>query len=292
MVRSMTGYGRKTTETDHWKVTIEMRSVNNRFLDVIIKMPRQYIALEDSIRKEVSAVLNRGHVDVFVTVEEIGEKSDSIAVDMSLARKYCNAMKEISEGTGLPYQLNIMNVATYSGVLTAKKEEADLDDLWITMCDALRGSLDRLLDMRILEGERLAGDLRSRMDLLADIRNQIEARSPIVVADHRERLRERICEYLGEVEIDRDKLLNEVAIFADRSDITEELTRLKSHFEQFAAGLAKSEPVGRKLDFIVQEINREINTIGSKANDMEIGRLVIEAKGEVEKIREQVQNFE
>lgn len=292
MVRSMTGYGRKTTESENWKVTMEIKSVNNRFLDMTVKMPRQYIPLEEPMRKEISAFLNRGRVDVFVTVEEIGEKSDTIAVDLGLARKYCNAMREISEGTGLPYRLNIINVASYTGVLTAQKEEADLDELWNTMRDALRGALEQLVEMRVIEGERLAGDISSRMDILAQIKEKIEVRTPIVVAEHRERVAERIREYLGDVEIDRDKLLNEVAFFADKSDIVEELKRLESHFMQFADNLAKNEPVGRKLDFIVQEINREINTIGSKANDTEISRLVIEAKSEVEKIREQVQNFE
>lgn len=292
MVRSMTGYGRETAESVQWKVTVEMKSVNNRFLDITVKMPKQYNPLEDSIKKEISAVLNRGHVDAYITVEEVGERKQSIAVDVDLALDYCHAMKEIAEATNLPYQINLTDVASYYGVLTAQKEESDLDELWQTMRVAVKGSLMQLLDMRVTEGLKLAADIESRLDILAGIREKISVRSPLVVADYREKLSQRIQDVLGEVEIDSDKLLNEVAFFADKADIAEELTRLRSHYEQFRDNLAKDEPVGRKLDFILQEINREINTIGSKANDTEISHLVIEAKGELEKIREQVQNFE
>ena len=292
MVRSMTGYGRETAESVQWKVTVEMKSVNNRFLDITVKMPKQYNPLEDSIKKEISAVLNRGHVDAYITVEEVGERKQSIAVDMDLALDYCRAMKEIAEATNLPYQINLTDVASYYGVMTAQKEESDLDELWETMRVAVKGSLKQLFDMRVTEGSKLAVDIESRLDILAGIREKILVRSPLVVADYREKLTQRIQDVLGEVEIDQDKLLNEVAFFADKVDIAEELTRLKSHFEQFRDNLVKDEPVGRKLDFILQEINREINTIGSKANDTEISHLVIEAKGELEKIREQVQNFE
>ena len=211
---------------------------------------------------------------------------------MDLALDYCRAMKEIAEATNLPYQINLTDVASYYGVMTAQKEESDLDELWETMRVAVKGSLKQLFDMRVTEGSKLAVDIESRLDILAGIREKILVRSPLVVADYREKLTQRIQDVLGEVEIDQDKLLNEVAFFADKADIAEELTRLKSHFEQFRDNLVKDEPVGRKLDFILQEINREINTIGSKANDTEISHLVIEAKGELEKIREQVQNFE
>ncbi len=292
MVRSMTGYGRETAESVHWKVTVEIKSVNNRFLDITVKMPKLYNPLEDLIKKEISAVLNRGHVETYITVEEVGEGKQSIAVDVDLARDYCRAMKEIAEATNLPYQIDITDVASYYGVLTAQKEESDLDELWETMREAVKGSLMQLFDMRVTEGSKLAVDIQSRLDILAEIREKIMVRSPLVVADYREKLSRRIQDVLGEIEIDQDKLLNEVAFFVDKADIAEELTRLKSHFEQFHDNLVKDEPVGRKLDFILQEMNREINTIGSKANDTEISHLVIEAKGELEKIREQVQNFE
>lgn len=292
MVKSMTGFGRETVESENWNVTVEVKSVNNRFLDISVKMPKQYNPLEDQIKKEISAVLHRGHVDVYITVEEVGERKESIIVDTELAKEYCRAIKEVSEATGIPYQINLRDVASYYGVLTAQKEESDLDELWITMREAVQGSLGKLLEMRVTEGTKLATDIFARIDILAEIKDKIAVRSPLVVSDYREKLQRRISEILGEVEVDQDKLLNEVAFFADKADIAEELTRLGSHFEQFRANLKKDEAVGRKLDFILQEMNREVNTIGSKANDTEISHLVIEAKGELEKIREQVQNFE
>ena len=288
----MTGYGRETAESESWKVTVEIKSVNNRFLDVSVKMPKQYNPLEELIKKEISAVLSRGHVDAYITVEEIGEAKQSIAVDKDLALDYCRAMRELSDITGIPYQMTLKDVASYYGVLTAQKEESDLDELWNTMSDAIKGALKQLFEMRVIEGEKLAADILARIDILAMIREKILVRSPLVLNDYREKLTQRIEEVLGEIEIDHDKILNEVAFFADKADIAEELTRLLSHFDQFKSNLAKDEPVGRKLDFILQEMNREVNTIGSKANDTEISHLVIEAKGELEKIREQVQNFE
>ena len=292
MVKSMTGYGRETAQSDHWKVTVEMKSVNNRFLDLIVKMPKQYNPLEDNVKKEISAVLCRGHVETYITVEEVGESKQTIVVDTDLAIAYCDAAKKIAAATGVPYQINISDIASYYGVLSAQKEESDLDELWITMSDAVKSSLHQLYDMRVAEGAILVEDLKSRLNILTDIKEKIALRSPLVAIDYREKLKSRLEEILKEVEIDQDKLLNEVAFFADKADIAEELTRLGSHFIQFNANLSKDEAVGRKLDFILQEINREVNTIGSKANDQEISHLVIEAKGELEKIREQVQNFE
>ena len=169
MVRSMTGYGRETAESASWKVTVEMKSVNNRFLDVTVKMPKQYNPLEDQIKKEISAVLSRGHVDAYITVEEVGERKQSIAVDADLALDYCRAMKEVAEKTGLPYEINLKDVASYYGVLTAQKEESDLDELWITMSEAVKGSLKQLFEMRVTEGAKLAEDIKSRLDILAEI---------------------------------------------------------------------------------------------------------------------------
>lgn len=292
MVKSMTGYGRETAESESYKVTVEAKSVNNRFLDVSVKLPKQYSPLEDLIKKEVSAAMNRGHVEVYISVEEVGESAVTVVADTSLAKAYCSAMQEIAEACGLPYQVNLTNVASYYGVLTAQKAESDLDALWNVTSSALSGALKQLLDMRAVEGVKLAEDMSSRLDTLVSVKAAIAARSPLVVQDYRERLQQRMSVILADVEVDNDKLLNEVAFFADKADITEELTRLDSHFEQFRGNLQKDEPVGRKLDFILQEMNREVNTIGSKANDKEISHLVIEAKGELEKIREQVQNFE
>ena len=292
MVRSMTGYGRTTAESEQWRVTTELKSVNNRYLDLTIKMPKTFNPLEDRLKKEISSALSRGHVDLYVSVEEIGENKAAIACDLDLAKEYCRALRQIAEATDVPYQVELTDIASYNGVLTVQKEEQDLDELWPVMARALKDSLSQLVEMRVTEGEKLAAEIEDRIAGLLKIREKIAVRSPLVVEDYREKLTARISDILAEVEIDRDKLLNEPAFFADKADISEELSRLTSHFEQFSDYLRKDEPVGRKLDFILQEINREVNTIGSKANDKEISRLVIEAKGELEKIREQVQNFE
>ncbi len=292
MVRSMTGYGRTTAESEQWRVTTELKSVNNRYLDLTIKMPKTFNPLEDRLKKEISSALSRGHVDLYVSVEEIGENKAAIACDLDLAKEYCRALRQIAEATDVPYQVELTDIASYNGVLTVQKEEQDLDELWPVMARALKDSLSQLVEMRVTEGEKLAAEIEDRIAGLLKIREKIAVRSPLVVEDYREKLTARISDILAEVEIDRDKLLNETAFFADKADISEELSRLTSHFEQFSDYLRKDEPVGRKLDFILQEINREVNTIGSKANDKEISRLVIEAKGELEKIREQVQNFE
>lgn len=292
MIKSMTGYGRSIAQTEQWKVTIEIKSVNNRFLDILVKMPKQYMLLEENIKKEISAVLNRGRVDVFLSVEEVGEGKQNLFVDKELALAYYNAVQEIKDLTGLEETVHISDIASYYGVLTLEKEESDLDSLWIAISKALKDSLAQLCEMRKVEGEKLAKDIIERLNTVKYIKNQIQEKSPGVVVDYREKLHNRMQEILQEVEVDEGKLLNEVAFFADKSDIAEELARLDSHLEQFHANMQKDEPVGRKLDFILQEINREINTTGSKANDITISHLVIEAKSELEKIREQVQNFE
>lgn len=291
-MNSMTGCGQFQSETDQWRVAVEMKSVNNRYLDVSIKIPKQFMVLEEKIKKIVSTSLSRGKIDVFISIEQIGEKNYHLLVDKALALAYYNSVQVIADLTGLTDKVKISDIATYHGVLTLEKEESDLEALWAPMEESLRGALQALCDMRKREGDNLAEDIGSRIDKLRTICEQIKARSPQVVIDYREKLAARMQEILQQVEIDDAKLLNEVAFFADKADIAEELTRLNSHLEQFESNLELAIPIGRKLDFILQEINREINTIGSKANDMEINHLVIEAKSELEKIREQVQNVE
>ncbi|MEG0873993.1 MAG: YicC/YloC family endoribonuclease [Clostridiales bacterium] len=292
MINSMTGFGRSTAETAQWKTTIELKSVNNRYLDISVKMPKQFISLEENIKKTVSAFVNRGHVDVFLTVEEIGEKKQNLILDEELALAYYKAVEGIKKITGLDDAIKISDIATYYGVLTLEKEESDLDSLWESVELALKGALERLCEMRKIEGEKLSADINTRLQAVKNFKDQIEARSPGVLKDYREKLQGKMSEILADVNVDEERLLNEVAFFADKADIAEEMARLDSHIAQFTENMFKDEPVGRKLDFILQEINREINTTGSKANDVTISHLVIEAKSELEKIREQVQNFE
>lgn len=292
MINSMTGFGRSVAESDQWKVTVELKSVNNRYLDVAVKMPKQYISLEENIKKTVASYLQRGRVDAFITLEEIGEKNQKLLVDKELALAYYNAIQEIKDITGLKDEISLNDVASYYGVLTVEKEESDLEALWLVLNRAICAALENLCEMRRIEGEKLAEDIHNRLEVVRGIKEDIEKRSPAVLKEYREKLLQRMKEILDDVAVDEEKLLNEVAFFADKADIAEEMARLDSHLLQFQSNMQKDEPVGRKLDFILQEINREINTTGSKANDMSISHLVIEAKSELEKIREQVQNFE
>ena len=292
MINSMTGFGRSVAESDQWKVTVELKSVNNRYLDVAVKMPKQYISLEENIKKTVASYLQRGRVDAFITLEEIGEKNQKLLVDKELALAYYNAIQEIKDITGLKDEISLNDVASYYGVLTVEKEESDLEALWLVLNRAICAALENLCEMRRIEGEKLAEDIHNRLEVVRGIKEDIEKRSPAVLKEYREKLLQRMKEILDDVAVDEEKLLNEVAFFADKADIAEEMVRLDSHLLQFQSNMQKDEPVGRKLDFILQEINREINTTGSKANDMSISHLVIEAKSELEKIREQVQNFE
>lgn len=292
MVKSMTGFGRSVKESDRWNITCEIKSVNNRFLDTVVKMPKAFISLEDMVKKQVSSCLSRGHVEIFVTVEEVGEADNKVIADTALALEYCRALKEVASALKVSYEPEVRHIASQYGVMTLQKEDADLEAFGEQLKAAVTEALAELIKMRSLEGEGLAADLLCRVDKVEALRNDIAERAPKVVEDYRSKLKARMEEILGDVEVDEDKLLNEVAFFADKADIAEEVTRLVSHFGQFRDNLKSDSAVGRKLDFILQEMNREINTIGSKANDGEITSLVIEAKGELEKIREQVQNIE
>ncbi len=292
MINSMTGFGRCAEETAEWKVTVEVKSVNNRYLDVSVKMPKQYISLEENIKKTVSYYVNRGRVDVFLTIEEAGEKDQKVVVDKELALAYYKAVNEIKDLTNVMDNITLSDIASFYGVLSLEKEEADLDSLWQVISRGLDGAMTKLCEMRRVEGEKLSTEIFKRLETVKNIKDKIEERSPLVIKEHQEKLYARISEILGDVAVDEEKLLNEVAFFADKADIAEEMARLDSHIEQFKENMSKNEPVGRKLDFILQEINREINTTGSKANDINISHLVIEAKSQLEKIREQIQNFE
>ncbi len=292
MINSMTGFGRGTDAGEKWQVSIEMKSVNSRYLEISTKIPKQLISLEERAKRLVGDVLKRGRVDNFRVLEVIGAKINNIKVDKELALAYYNAVQEIAGLCGLDGKPTLDSVASYYGVLNLEKEEADVEEIWIHFSAALKEALSQLSEMRMVEGARLAADIEERIGIVEDIKEQIKNRSPLVVHEYREKLHLRMKEVLGEIEVDEAKLLNEVAFFADRGDIAEEITRLDSHLVQFKADLKKGGPVGRKMDFLLQEINREVNTIGSKANDLVIGRLVIEAKSELEKVREQVQNLE
>ncbi|MEL7568009.1 MAG: YicC/YloC family endoribonuclease, partial [Dehalobacterium sp.] len=236
--------------------------------------------------------INRGRVDLFLTLEETGDKKRLVKVDKALGLAYYNALRELAESCRIPEKVDLVDLSQMSGVLNLEDEEDDIEAIWPTVQDAVEKAVQGLVNMRIVEGQKLADDLKNRSCIISQYIVRIEERSPLVVQEYGEKLAQRIKELLGEVEVDESKLANEVAFFADRASITEELVRLKSHLNQMEDILESNDSIGRKLDFLVQEMNREINTIGSKANDLTINRYVVEVKSELEKVREQVQNLE
>ncbi len=291
-MHSMTGYGRACVEQDGRQLTIELKSVNHRFLDLSFRMPRSFGFLEDDARRMISARLARGHVDLFATYRNLREDSKQVTVDGALLSAYMDALDRIQEQTALDDNRTLMGISQMHDVLLVSEAEEDQDALRSLMVEALTKALDQMEAMRLREGESLKEDILMRIDRLEQMTQEIEERYPATVEEYRERLRTRIEEMLNGTTVDEQRLLQEVAVMADRSAIAEETVRLHSHFAQTREMAEAKEQVGRKLDFLVQELNREVNTISSKSQDVPITRLVISAKAEIEKIREQVQNVE
>ncbi|HWI65909.1 MAG TPA: YicC/YloC family endoribonuclease [Symbiobacteriaceae bacterium] len=291
-VRSMTGFGRGEAGGDLGRIVVEMKAVNHRFSEVVFRMPRQFNALEEPARKLVQARVSRGRVDVFVSWTAAA-KARGVQVDKELAIAYYNALTELGGEIGSKTELSLDTLARLPDVLKVEDSEVTADDLWPAFESAVAGAVDNLLAMREREGANLAQDLLARIAHIEDLGRAVSTRAPQVVDEYRTRLTRRLEDLLGQSNVvDPQRLAQEVALFADRSDITEEIQRLSSHISQFRATLESGDAVGRKLDFLVQEIGREINTIGSKANDATITNHVVEAKSELEKVREQVQNIE
>ncbi len=291
-MHSMTGYGRMSVERDGRQLTVELKSVNHRFLDLSFRMPRSFNFLEDSARKLIGEYLSRGHVDLFATYRNTREDSRRVEADQALLAAYMTALDNIAETTGLADDRTLSLATRLPDVLTVAEAEEDQDALRELMREALTGALEQMQAMRAKEGEALKSDISSRIDTLEKMTGEIEARYPETVAEYQQKLKARVEELLGGAAMDEQRLMQEVAVMADRSAIAEETVRLHSHFAQVRGFMEAGEPVGRKLDFIVQELNREVNTISSKSQDVPITRLVVEAKAEIEKIREQVQNVE
>lgn len=292
MVRSMTGFGRSSLSVDGRELTLELKSVNHRFLDISFRMPRSLSFLEDTVRTALAASVARGHFDVYAFYRNTRSDSKSISVDKPLLSAYLNAASDISNEFSLSNDMTVSKVMRLQDVTTITEAEEDTAALTALMLAAVNNAVSELIVMREKEGERICTDMLARIDVLQSIRDRIEEKAPLVVEDYRTKLNARIEGLLSEVEIDRARLATEIALFADKACIDEELVRLSSHFTAARALLSGSEPAGRKLDFLVQEMNREFNTIGSKANDKSIAALVIDGKAEIEKLREQVQNLE
>ena len=289
---SMTGYGRGMASKEGRELTIELKSVNNRFLDIGMKLPRQLSFLEDSLRKLLNDALSRGHVDVFVNYRNLRSDAKTVRVDEALLKAYLASARESAQDLGLTDDLTLSRALTLPDVTTILPADEDQQALADLSREAMTMAIENLKAMRLKEGERLKLDLSARMDAMTGFAAAIEKRAPAVAEEYRTKLTARIEEMLGETEVDRSRLATEVAIFADRAAIDEEIVRLNTHLIHFRELLAACEPVGRKMDFLVQEMNRECNTIGSKANDTELTSIVLLCKAEIEKLREQIQNIE
>ena len=294
MVKSMTGYGRAKAVRSGRSITVEVRSVNNRYLDFTAKMPRAYIFAEDALKALVQKYVSRGKVDVFVTVENQGAEETVVTLNEPLAKSYLDALGHLIRlGMGVsPAFGTAADIARLPDVLTVTRAEEDLETLSADLCAVLEEALRAHTAMREKEGVKLAEDIRRRLDAIETLVQLVEARSPQTVAEYREKLLARMREVLQSTAVDEGRVLTEAAIFADKVAVDEETVRLRSHLGQLREMLESAVPVGRKLDFLIQEVNRESNTIGSKCSDLQIARDVVELKAEIEKIREQVQNIE
>ncbi|NLW16527.1 MAG: YicC family protein [Firmicutes bacterium] len=292
MALSMTGFGRGEATTEVGTIVVEMKTVNHRYLDIAIRAPKEFNSLEECLRSTIRQTLSRGRVDVYVRFTPSAEQIPTVAVNIPLAKAYMAQVELLQAETGLDGHLTPRDLLELPQVITLEEPQLDPEALRAPLLEVTQAALEQEVSMRQQEGERLIADMRQRLATLAELLVAVEERSPEVVNEYRQKLSQRLQDMLPEGVVDESRLAQEVAILADRACITEEIVRLRSHFAQFELLLGKQEAIGRQLDFLVQEMNREINTIGSKANDAKIAQLVVEMKSELEKIREQTQNIE
>ncbi|HVI86490.1 MAG TPA: YicC/YloC family endoribonuclease [bacterium] len=292
MLRSMTGFGASDLATAAGRYTVEARSLNHRFLEIMVRLPRELAPLEDRIRALVQGRVLRGRVEVAIMRENYGKRLRTVRIDLDLAKAFASALNELKQALELPGSPDLAMLSALPDLIRIEEQKEDLEAAWTAIAEGLEVALSRLVAMREREGARLASDLGQRVRRLAERADEIERRAPLVVQEHAARLTRRIEELIGMPPVDEGRLAAEVAIFADRSDIAEETTRFRSHVAQMQQMLIGDGPAGRTLEFLVQELGREANTIGSKANDVEISRAVIAVKGDLESLREQIQNLE
>lgn len=293
MISSMTGYGRGQCTVDGMDVTVEIKSVNHRYFEFSARTPRNYLFLEEKLKNFFSGSIARGKVECFVQITSLDDENVNVSANIPLAKSYLAALKDISENLGVSADVSANALARYNDVLEIKKAEVDEEKVWNTVKLAAEEALNGILVMRRTEGEKLKNDVLSRLDFIAEKVAMIESRSPETVREYSQRLLTRMKEALGDnIHIDEQRILTEAAIYADKVAVAEETVRLSSHMSQLKTFLVSYEAIGRKMDFLVQEMNREANTIGSKAQDVDIARAVLDIKAEIEKIREQIQNIE
>lgn len=294
MIKSMTGFGRSEYGDGKRNIIVEMKSVNHRYCDVNMKMPRRYSFAEERLKAIVKKIACRGKIDVSIMVENVTENDTNVKLNTMVAKQYYDNLTELKNHFDLAGEITLQFLSTLPDVMKAVPDVDDEEEIFKSLSTPVEAAAKKLNEMRIIEGEKLAEDIEKRGDLIRDMVTHVEERSPNVVESYTQKLRDRIKELIGNnVTIPEDRILVEAAIFADKCSVTEELVRLDSHILQLKSILSKSnQPDGKKLDFLVQEMNREANTIGSKANDIEITNTVLDIKSEIEKIREQVQNIE
>ncbi len=291
-IYSMTGYGSAKGDLDGQSVTVELRSVNNRYLDCSVRLPRTLMFAEDKVKEAVSGLVKRGKVDVFVSLQSARESGTVVTADMTLARGYFEAVKALSKELDLKKGVTAYDIARFPDVLTVERKELDRDAAGEALFELTVKAVNEFNAMRQREGERLRADMLSKLETIEGLVSVVEERSPQTVREYRQRLEARLRELLEDRNVDEQRLITECAIFADKTAVDEETVRLRSHIAQFRTMLEDGSPIGRKMDFLIQEFNRESNTIGSKCNDAQLASVVVELKSEIEKIREQLQNVE
>lgn len=292
MVKSMTGFGRAVKELDGYVITVELKSVNHRYFEFFSRCPRQYGFIDEKIKSFVNSRVSRGKIECYVGIDALNTDSADVVVNNTLAAAYVKALKEIAQTYDLKEDFGASVISRYQDVLTVKKAEEDEEKIWNLVKDVASDAIDKFVEMRTAEGRKLYDDVYSRSEFILDCVSFVEERSPQTVKEYNDKLIARVHDLLGDVSIDESRVLQEVAIYADKVAVAEETVRLRSHIEQLRQFISSDEPIGRKMDFLVQEINRETNTIGSKCNDVEVARKVVDMKAEIEKIREQIQNIE
>lgn len=292
MLKSMTGFGRAQKEIDGYVITVEIKSVNHRYFEFSSRIPRQYVFLDEKLKSFINSKVSRGKIECYVTVEALNTDTADVVVNHTLANAYVNALKEIAVTYGLKDDFGASAISRFPEVLVVRKSEEDEEKLWNYVKEVCDEAIEKFIAMRTVEGAKMKDDIYSRGQYILDCVSYIEERSPQTVKEYNDKLVERVHELLGDVSLDENRILQEVAVYADKVAVAEETVRLRSHIDQLNTFISSDEPVGRKMDFLVQEINRETNTIGSKANDVDIARKVVDIKAEVEKIREQIQNIE
>lgn len=292
MVRSMTGFGRSEQKVDGREITVEIKSVNHRYFEFGCRLSRGYAFLEEKLKAHIQKAVARGKIDVYVSISDCDEKQAEVTVNHSLAAGYVAALKELKDTYALSGEISISDITRFNDIFTVHRTPEDEDAVWASVRTVLDSALESFIAMREQEGIKMKEDILLRSKSILSLVSSVEEKSPETVAKYRQKLEERLKEVLSGFNIDEQRLLTEAAIFADKVAVAEETVRLRSHFDQMFQMLESGEAIGRKLDFILQEMNRETNTIGSKVQDAELAHIVVEIKGELEKIREQLQNIE